>query len=75
MAAEVVLVWPDNWESVSLFVDLTTQWRIGMSGPTGLDYSALRALLGIRRVPRSRWSDLFDDLRVLEQEALEVMKS
>ena len=52
-----------------------TQWRrAGMDGmATGLDYSALPAVLRIVGVPRSEWLHVFDDLRVMEDAALEIL--
>lgn len=68
-------VWPDNWPAVELFVDLDTQWRrAGMAGErTGLDYTALPAVLGIRAIPKKKWPSLFDDLRVMEVAVLDYL--
>lgn len=52
---------------------MRTQWRVGAVGPIGLDYGALPVVLGMRGVPRRRWAALFDDLRVMEQAALDAM--
>lgn len=44
-------VWADNWKTFRLFRALRTQWRMGFSGPTGLDYGAAATVahgLGIR---------------------------
>jgi hypothetical protein len=60
-------VFPQNWQAVSIFSrDLSTQWRLGFSGPSGLDYSAVMSVFRIRRVPRSQWEDLFDCLQIME---------
>ena len=66
--ADVIEIWPENMESVQFFVRLSTQWRHGMSGPTGLDYASVLALL--RTQPRERRDELFDDVQVMEQAAL-----
>ena len=63
-------MFPDNEAVVGVFIAMTTQWRIGMSGPTGLDYAALPAVLRLCAIPRAQHPDLFDDLRVMEAEAL-----
>lgn len=60
-------MWPENWPAVALFVELTTQWRFGPAGPTGLDYGVLPILC-------PEWRDHFDDLRVMEAAALEEMR-
>lgn len=65
-------VFPDNWQAVSAFDALSTQWRTGFSGPTGLDYNAVPFVLRMLRVPRAEWPDLFSDLRVMEEEALKM---
>lgn len=64
-------VWPQNWNTVMLFLAMQTQWRVGMSGATGLDYAALPVIAkgeGIRLKP-SRIAGL----RVMESEALKQM--
>lgn len=68
-------VWPDNLPAVNVFVAMSTQWRTGMSGPTGLDYSALPVVRQAQDppIPKADWPDTFDALRVLEGEALSVM--
>ena len=45
-----------------------------MSGPTGLDYSAVQSVFRIMGVLRSDWPQVFDDLRIMEDAALEVMR-
>ena len=57
----------------SLFDGLSTQWRIGMSGPTGLDYSAMYPLLN-REYQGEAWDLAFADIRLMESEALRVMR-
>lgn len=74
MTADSVEVWPDNWDVVGLFTSVGTQWRTGFAGATGLDYSVLPAVLRLRGLKRSTWPDLFDDLRVMEAEALSAMR-
>lgn len=67
-------VWPENWEPFCLFADLGSQWRSGMSGPTGLDYTAVLALMGLMDITREEQRDLFNDIRVMEQAALSEMQ-
>lgn len=69
--APPVEIWACHWKTLRLFVALGTQWRTGMSGPTGLDYAALPVAArgtGIKLTP-SR----FEDLRVLESEVLKIV--
>lgn len=66
-------IYPDNARPVRLFMDLLTQWRMGPSGPTGLDYAALPTVMRLRGVPQTERSGLFDDIRIMEHAALEAM--
>jgi hypothetical protein len=63
-------IFPDNWKSVSLFRDMLTQWRVGMSGVIGLDYNVLPVIWNARRIKSAERSDLLDDLQVMEGAAL-----
>lgn len=72
-ANEVVEVWPENWPTFELFAFLSTQWRVGMAGRTGLDYMVLyRELddLGLTGEERRR---VKDDIREMELKALSAM--
>lgn len=71
---EHVEIWPENWPSWRLFRDCSTQWRVApMGGFIGLDYGPLFALMERRGLSRDEWSQTFDDIRVLESEALNQM--
>lgn len=68
-------VWPENWPSFSLFCQLQTQWRTGMGGATGLDYTALYPLLDRMADDAEQWDLLFDDVQVMERAALSAMSA
>ena len=68
-------VWPENWPSFELFSQMSTQWRIGMSGPTGLDYNVLFAVMEQRKLTGEDWDSTFQDVRVMEAAALESMRT
>lgn len=34
-------LWPENYAAWELWIGVKTQWRMGMSGAVGLDYTAL----------------------------------
>lgn len=70
---EDVEVWPDVWPVFCLFEALGTQWRVGPSGPSGLDYAVIPSIARIIGIKRPDLSIAFDDLRVMEYEALGVM--
>jgi hypothetical protein len=70
-----VEVWPDNVETVNVFISMSTQWRVGMNGPTGLDNGVLLDTMRIIGVPRSSWPEVFAGIRVMEDAALEKMRT
>lgn len=66
-------MWPDNLQSLNLFRGLRTQWRVGMGGPTGLDF-----MVAFRRMDRmglspAQYDQLDQDLQVMEAAALQIM--
>ncbi len=69
-----VEIWPENWQAFSLFADMSTQWREGMNGPTGLDYTALMSLMNEMDLSRAERREMFDDIRVMERAALSEMQ-
>lgn len=59
---------PDAWPAVRVFLASQTQWRLGPSGHfSGLDYRA--ACVAARGVGE-RWTDVFENLRIMEAEVL-----
>ncbi|MCE0778934.1 DUF1799 domain-containing protein [Pseudomonas sp. NMI542_15] len=70
---EEVEVWPDAWPAFRLFEALSTQWRLGQGGPSGLDYAAIPITASMLGIKRLELIDIFPDLRTMEVEALAVM--
>ena len=68
-------MWPENAESISLFSSVSTQWRVGMGGPTGLDYVALFARMARMNLDDQTHERLFQDIRVIEAEALTILNT
>lgn len=68
-----VEIYPEHELPIRVFSALATQWRIGMGGPTGLDYAALPAVMDLLCVSQRKRGAVFDDLRILESAALSVM--
>jgi len=66
-------VWPDNWPAFRLFEAMSTQWRTGMGGASGLDYNALPPVASMLGIKRRELSEAFHDIRVMEAEAMLVM--
>jgi len=71
--SEDVLIWPDNWNSFTVFEAMGTQWRTGGCGATGLDYCALPDVMRLCGIKKRHQPDVFYDVRVMEAEALKVM--
>ena len=72
-AAKPIELWPENERAINLFTSLSTQWRIGMSGATGLDYSPFFTRMDRMRLSDDDYEILFDDIRIIESEALQIM--
>lgn len=70
---EQIAIWPDVWLALSVFNCLSTQWRLGFGGPTGLDYSSLEPVFRLNAIPETEWPELFADIRVMERAALDIM--
>lgn len=70
-----VEVWPDNLEAVNVFIAMSTQWRIGMAGPTGLDYTALAHTMRLCGVKAADRASVFAEVRTLEDAALETLRA
>jgi len=69
--ADVIEVWPEHWDAVRFFLRLPTQWRYGMSGRTGLDYTAVMSLLATLRLPLDKEAEILESVQVMEIAALE----
>lgn len=65
-------VWEDCWNSFEVFEALRTQWRVGMGGAYGLDYSVIKDVMEFYGIEEDH-PQIFADLRVMESEALTIM--
>lgn len=72
---KLVEIWPEHIDACVLFSSVSTQWRVGMGGATGLDYPAVFATLDrIHRDKTDAERDaIFADVQVIERGALEEM--
>lgn len=73
-AAQDIEVWAENKRTVDLFSLMGTQWRIGMGGPTGLDYGAVLGVMREMGVTGDAALTMLDDIRVMESQALRTMR-
>lgn len=70
-ASEPVVVWPENRESVQVFLAMRHQWRVGgMGSYTGMDFGQLDRFLRSLRIRRRNHKRVFMDLLILEDAAL-----
>ena len=54
---------------------MDTQWRVGMSGATGLDYAALPVVMRLVGVSPAERAEVFAGVQTMEQAALEFMRN
>jgi hypothetical protein len=64
-------IWQSNWKTLHLFIALGTQWRVGMNGATGLDYTAIPVVANAHGIKLTQGR--LAGLRTMESEALRVM--
>lgn len=72
--AQDCAVWPDNWQTVEVFDALSTQWQGGFGGISGLRYEALPVVMRLLGVAQADRRDVFEGIRILEQETLKSIK-
>lgn len=68
-------LWPENETAFSIWLALQTQWLIGMTGPTGLNYSGVETCMRMRGYSKKVQQQLFGSIQVMEQAALEEWAS
>lgn len=68
-----VEIWPDNAPVFDLFCSISTQWRQGPSGPSGLDYNILYQDLDRLSLTADEYAEWKRDIKVMECAALEAI--
>lgn len=60
-----------NWAAVTTFLGVQTQWRVGMNGIIGLDYTAVESAVKLqaRRLPPR----VFEGIQVIEAAVLAAL--
>lgn len=71
---QVVEVWPDNILAVNTFIAMSTQWRVGAMGATGLDYNAMPVVMRMIGIPPASRASVFEDVRTMEDAALILIR-
>lgn len=70
---EACHLWPENLLPWECWHAVQTQWRIGMGGATGLDYTAVLAYLKDGKgLPGKEWREVFGLIQLCERETLRV---
>ena len=64
-------LWPESIEPFNFWLGLQTQWRVGINGCHGLDYTAVWAVL-TNLLPASKREQRFVQVRCMEQAALKA---
>ena len=62
-------VWEENWQVLTIFLQVQTQWRAGMSGLIGLDYGAVAWVLKLVAAEDQHLA-LLEDLQIMERAVL-----
>lgn len=70
VAAEPVDIWPEHVQAFELFNFMGTQWRTGVSGPTGLDYGVMYRKMDRMKLSEEEYDQLEADVMVMERTAL-----
>ena len=71
--SKAVEIWPENLQAIKLFSSLSTQWRVGPGGASGLDYAAVYPLMDRLNLAPDEWDLLLSDVQTLEGAALIAM--
>jgi hypothetical protein len=73
---EAVEVWPDNWPAVDFFAAIGPgAWSLNSGGPVGIRPEAFREIRLALGITAAQWRDIYPDVRVLEDAAVETMRA
>lgn len=64
-------IWPENWIPFLVFSEVSTQWRVGAGGATGLDYVAVKWVMGLMKIKKKY--EVLRAIRTMESSALKTM--
>lgn len=65
------MLWPENLDTVLMFMRVQTQWRVTMNGVLGLDYGVVLELARLEGINNP--IALLDDLRIMENRARDLL--
>jgi len=66
--------WPENWLPLQVFAALDTQWNVGINGVIGLRYEAIPLVFEAFGVKKKKRAAMLESLRIMENEALQVLR-
>lgn len=66
-------VWPDNRQSLVVFLAMRHQWTHGPAGPVGMSHAGLPEVWQRLAVPEADRNDIFMDLLLMQDAALAAM--
>ena len=70
-----VYLWPCNVQAWNCWCALQTQWRVGMGGIVGMDYTAVLAYLrAVQQLRGAELREVFEGLQAAERAMLEVIR-
>jgi len=64
-------IWPENWMPFLVFSEVSTQWRVGAGGATGLDYVAVKWVMYLMKIKKKY--EVLRAIRTMESSALKTM--
>ena len=66
-------VLPCNWDSIKIFTDIQTQWRIDQGVIFGLDYNAIAFIFNLKKKKIKKPLEILAALQVLEAKIVETL--
>jgi hypothetical protein len=68
-------IWKENHLSLKVFLAMSTQWDVNADGmQINLKYTSLPIVQSMMpNIPARRWPGIFNDIRIMESAALEVI--
>lgn len=67
-----VTVYPDCWDSVQVFLVMSTQW-LATSRSLGMQYASLPVVFDMLEVPVAERKQVFTDIQTMEAAAIKVI--
>lgn len=69
----VVEIWPENELPFKVFNEVSSQWRVGVNGPTALDWNIAFRIMDLMGVKSKKQLEVIRAIKVMESSALSQM--